>query len=419
MTRVQPSPTEVTSSEAPPRCELAIVGGGIVGLALARELTRRHPRLSVCVLEREAELGVHQTGHNSGVIHAGVYYQPGSLKARLCVEGARELYAYCAEHEIPHEACGKLIVATERAELARLEELERRGRANGVPGLRRVDAAGIREIEPHARGLAGLHSPATGIVDFAAVARSYARDALAAGAQIATGCGVHGVRAGARSLRLEHARGATEATHALFCAGAWSDRLAVAAGADPDPRIVPFRGAYLRLAPEREYLVRALIYPVPDPALPFLGVHLTRHVDGEVLIGPTALPVLARDAYRLGRVRREDALDTVRWPGTWRMLARWWRPGATELRHAASRAAFARAAARYVPELRAEDVRPAFAGVRAQALARDGRLVDDFAFSATARALHVRNAPSPAATSSLAIARYVADRAGEAFGLER
>jgi 2-hydroxyglutarate dehydrogenase len=404
-------------SEAPSKCDLAIVGGGILGLALARQLTRRHPRLSVCVLERETELGEHQTGHNSGVIHAGVYYQPGSLKARLCVEGARELYEYCAEHEIPHVVCGKLIVATERSELPRLRELERRGHANAVPGLRRVDAAGIALIEPHARGIAGLHSPATGIVDFAAVARSYAREALQAGATIATACGVHGVRPGARSLRLEHARGATEATHALFCAGAWSDRLAVGAGADPDPRIVPFRGAYLRLADERRHLVRSLIYPVPDPALPFLGVHLTRHIDGEVLIGPTALPVLARDAYRLGRVRREDLLDTLRWPGTWRMLARWWRPGVTELRHAASRAAFARAAARYVPELRADDVGPAFAGVRAQALARDGRLVDDFAFSATERALHVRNAPSPAATSSLAIARYVADRADETFGL--
>jgi L-2-hydroxyglutarate oxidase len=405
------------TSEAPSRCELAIVGGGILGLALARELTRRHPRLSVCVLEREAELGAHQTAHNSGVIHAGVYYEPGSLKASLCVDGARELYEYCAEHEIPHEACGKLIVATERSELGRLRELERRGRANGVPGLRRVDGAGIREIEPHARGIAGLHSPATGIVDFAAVARSFARDALEAGAQIATGCGVRSVRASARSLRLEHARGATEATHAIFCAGAWSDRLAVAAGASPDPRIVPFRGAYLRLERARAQLVRALIYPVPDPALPFLGVHLTRHIDGGVLIGPTALPVLARDAYRLGRVRREDALQTLLWPGTWRMLARWWRPGVAEVRHALSRTALVRAAARYVPELRVEDVRPAFAGVRAQALARDGRLVDDFAFSATARALHVRNAPSPAATSSLAIARHVGERAVEAFGL--
>jgi L-2-hydroxyglutarate oxidase len=416
MTRVPPTHLEVTS-QAPSSCDLAIVGGGIVGLALARELTRRHPRSSVCVLEREPELGAHQTGHNSGVIHAGVYYQPGSLKARLCVEGARELYAYCAEREIPHEACGKLIVATEHSELPRLRELERRGLANGVAGLEWVEAARIRELEPHACGIAGLHSPHTGIVDFAAVASAYAQDALRDGAQIVTGCGVHRVHAGVRALRLEHARGATEATHALFCAGAWSDRLAVAAGADPDPRIVPFRGAYLRLAEPRRHLVRALIYPVPDPALPFLGVHLTRHIDGEVLIGPTALPVLARDAYRLGQVRREDLLATLRWPGTWRMVARWWRPGMTELRHAASRAAFARAAARYVPELRASDVQPSFAGVRAQALARDGRLVDDFVFSATERALHVRNAPSPAATSSLAIARYVADRADKAFGL--
>jgi L-2-hydroxyglutarate oxidase len=405
--------------QAPSKCDLAIVGGGILGLALARELSHRHPHLSVCVLEREAELGMHQTSHNSGVIHAGVYYQPGSLKATLCVAGARELYAYCAEHEIPHRECGKLIVATEPAELGRLEELERRGRANGVPGLRRVDGAGIRELEPHARGIAGLHSPATGIVDFAAVARSYARDVLEAGGQIATGCGVDAVREGPRKLSLGHAQGTTEAAHALFCAGAWSDRLAVAAGADPDPRIVPFRGAYLRLESERRDLVKGLIYPVPDPALPFLGVHLTRHIDGEVLIGPTALPVLARDAYRLGRVRGEDALDTLRWPGTWRMFARWWRTGATELRHAASRGAFTRAAARYVPELGVNDVRPAFAGVRAQALTRGGQLVDDFVFSVTGRALHVRNAPSPAATSSLAIARHVADRAGETFGLVR
>ncbi|HXA55023.1 MAG TPA: L-2-hydroxyglutarate oxidase [Solirubrobacteraceae bacterium] len=413
-----PPPASVQGGgEAPSRCDLAIVGGGIVGLALARELTRRHPRLTLCVLEREPRLGTHQTAHNSGVIHAGVYYQPGSLKARLCVAGARELYEYCAARGIAHEACGKLIVATEPSELPRLRELQRRGRANGVPGLEWVDGGRIRELEPHAQGLAALHSPATGIVDFAAVARAYAHDAREAGASIALGCGVHGVRAGARAVRLEHARGATEASHALFCAGAWSDRLAVLAGADPDPRIVPFRGAYLRLADARRELVRALIYPVPDPSLPFLGVHLTRHIDGEVLIGPTALLVLARDAYRLGSVRAEDTLSTLRWPGTWRMLSRWWRPALTELRHAVSRAAFVRAAARYVPDLRAGDVRPAFAGVRAQALCRDGRLLDDFAFSATPRALHVRNAPSPAATSSLAIARHVADRADAAFGL--
>jgi L-2-hydroxyglutarate oxidase len=397
------------SAQAPSRCDLAVVGGGIVGLAVARELTRRHPRASVCVLERESSVGFHQTGHNSGVIHAGVYYTPGSLKARLCVEGARELYAYCEARSIAVEACGKVIVATEPGELGRLDELERRGKANGVPGLRRIDARGIEALEPH--------SPETGIVDFPAVARAYAEDVLEAGGVVVTGCAVEGVREQGGSLRLLHSHGATEAGHAVFCAGAWADRLAVAAGADPDPRIVPFRGAYLRLKPARRELVRSLIYPVPDPALPFLGVHLTRHIDGDVLIGPTALLAGARDAYALRRVRGGDLRDTLLWPGSWRMFREWWRTGLTELRHAALRSAFVQAAARYVPELRVEDVEPAFAGVRAQALGRDGRLVDDFVFSATSRALHVRNAPSPAATSSLAIARYVVGEAERGFGL--
>jgi 2-hydroxyglutarate dehydrogenase len=404
-------------SGAPERCDVAVVGGGIVGLAVARELIRRDPRASVCVLEREGEIGTHQTGHNSGVVHAGVYYPPGSLKARLCVEGARELYEYCEQRGIAHERCGKLIVATDTSELSRLDELERRGTANAVPGLRRIDAAGIEELEPHARGIAGLHSPETGIVDFLAVARAYADDIAEDGGTVTTGCEVTAVASRARGLRLVHSRGTTEAGHAVFCAGAWADRLAVKAGADPDPRIVPFRGAYLQLLPERRDLVRSLIYPVPDPSLPFLGVHLTKHISGEVLIGPTALMAGARDAYRLSTLRRRDVLDTLRWPGTWRMLAHWWATGLTELRHAALRSTFVRAAARYVPELRASDVTPSFAGVRAQALGRDGRLVDDFVFSATDRALHVRNAPSPAATSSLAIARHVADEAERAFGL--
>jgi 2-hydroxyglutarate dehydrogenase len=405
-------------AQAPDRCDLAVVGGGIVGLAVARELIKRNPQASVCVLEREREIGTHQTGHNSGVIHAGVYYVPGSLKARLCVEGAREMYEYCEQRGIAHERCGKVIVATDSSELGRLDELERRGTANGVPGLRRIDAAGIQELEPHARGIAGLHSPNTGIADFPAVARAYAHDILEAGGALATGCDVNAVHRNGRSLRVEHSHGATEAGHAVFCAGAWADRLAVAAGASADPRIVPFRGAYLRLAPERRHLVRSLIYPVPDPSLPFLGVHLTKHIDGEVLIGPTALMVGARDAYSLATVHRRDLLDTLAWPGTWRMLANWWRTGVAELRHAALRSAFVRAAARYVPELQVGDVQPAFAGVRAQALGRDGKLVDDFVFSHTERALHVRNAPSPAATSSLAIARHVVDEAQRAFELD-
>jgi 2-hydroxyglutarate dehydrogenase len=406
-----------TPTIAPARCDLAIVGGGILGLAVARELTRVLGALSLCVLEREPRLALHQTGHNSGVVHAGIYYAPGSLKAQLCVEGARELYAYCAEHEVPHERCGKVIVATEPSELGRLEELERRGRANEVPGLRRLDTEGIRALEPHATGVAGLHSPATGIASFPDLARAYGEDAARAGATLVTGCEVLGVAPRARSVVLEHTHGATEATHAIFCAGAWADRLAVAAGAQADPRIVPFRGAYLRLKPARADLVRSLIYPVPDPSLPFLGVHLTRHIDGEVLIGPTALLSPARDAYTLTRVRPRDLADTLAWPGSWRMFARFWRTGLTELRHAVVRGAFVRAAARYVPALQVDDVENAFAGVRAQALARDGRLVDDFAFSVTGRALHVRNAPSPAATSSLAIARHVVQRACTAFDL--
>jgi (S)-2-hydroxyglutarate dehydrogenase len=402
---------------APERCDLAVVGGGIVGLAVARELLRSNPNATVAVLERESEIATHQTGHNSGVIHAGVYYAPGSLKARLCVEGAREMYEYCEQRDIASARCGKVIVATDSSELGRLEELERRGRANGVRGLRRIDAAAIEAIEPHARGVAGLHSPDTGIVDFAAVATALAGDVRDAGGTVSTGCEVRNVTVAARSLRLTHSHGTIETRHAVFCAGAWADRLAVACGADPDPRIVPFRGAYLRLLPQRRHLVRSLIYPVPDPSLPFLGVHLTRHIGGEVLVGPTALPAGARDAYRLARVRPRDVSDTLRWPGTWRMLARWWRTGAGELRRAAQRSAFVQAAARYVPELTVADVEPAFAGVRAQALARDGQLVDDFVLSRTERALHVRNAPSPAATSSLAIARQVAREAAAAFGL--
>jgi 2-hydroxyglutarate dehydrogenase len=404
------------SARAPESADIAVVGGGIIGLAAARELLARRPSASVCVLEREPEIATHQTAHNSGVIHAGVYYTPGSLKARLCVEGAREMYEYCQRHEVASERCGKLIVATDDSELERLAELERRGLANGLADLRRVDAEEIREIEPHVRGVAGLHSPATGIVDFPGVARALAREIAGGGGTIATGCEVQSASRAGRRLRLRHSQGVTDAGYAVFCAGGWADRLAVASGADPDPRIVPFRGAFLRLLPARRHLVRALIYPVPNPTLPFLGIHLTRHINGEVLIGPTALVAGARDAYRLGTVHRRDLLETLAWPGTWRMLGRLWSTGITELRHAALRSAFVQAAARYVPELEAADVIGAFAGVRAQALGRDGRLVDDFVFSHTERALHVRNAPSPAATSSLAIARHVADQAERAFG---
>ena len=398
-----------------PDCDLAVVGAGILGLAVARELTRRRPGLSVAVLEKEAEVGFHQTGHNSGVIHAGIYYLPGSLKARLCVQGAAELYALCERHAVAYERCGKVIVARDASELPALDELERRGRANAVPGLRRLTAAELSEVEPHCRGTAALHSPHTGIVDFAAVARALAGELTEQGVTIAARAEVTGVAQRERRIVLSHTAGELRARLAVFCAGGWSDRLAVAAGGPADPRIVPFRGAYLRLRPERRALVRSLIYPVPDPSLPFLGVHLTRHMGGDVLVGPTALMAPARDAYALHRVRPGDLAATLAWPGSWRMARRFWRTGLTELRHAASRRAFVRAAADYIPELTPADVEYAFAGVRAQAVARDGTLKDDFVFSETERALHVRNAPSPAATSALAIGRLIADRAEPAL----
>ncbi len=396
--------------------DYAVVGAGILGLAVARELLNRDPGSKLAVLEREPEIAAHQTGHNSGVIHAGVYYTPGSLKAKLCVEGARELYEYCESNSIPFERCGKVIVALDEHERPGLEELERRGRENGVPGLRMLDAAGLAELEPHASGVAALHSPATGIVNFAAVAASLAADVESAGATVATGCGVESVTE-TGGVRLIHAQGELIARHAIFCCGAWSDRMAVLAGAPATPRIVPFRGGYSRLRRDRSSLVRSLIYPVPDPRLPFLGVHLTRHIDGSVLLGPSALMVGARDAYRATRVNARDLGTTLAWPGTWRMAARFWRTGVSELRLATSRRAFVRAAARYVPELRVGDVEPGPAGVRAQALDRRGKLVDDFVFSGTRRILHVRNAPSPGATSSLAIARLIVERAEQNFDL--
>jgi L-2-hydroxyglutarate oxidase len=395
----------------PERADLTVVGAGVIGLAVARELLNRHPALRVCVLERESRLAAHQSGHSSGVVHAGVYYTPGSLKARLCIEGARELATFCAEHRIPYERCGKLILATTPAESGQLAELELRARRSGVPGLRRLDPVGVRELEPHATALAGLHSPSTGIVDFPAVVEALAATIRRTGGSVELGCGVEQAtttRGGI--LRLRHSRGTLETRAAVFCAGAWADRLAVRCGANPDPRIVPFRGAYLSLRPSRRELVRGLVYPVPDPRLPFLGVHLTRTVAGAVLIGPSALVVGARDAYDLRRVRSADLADTVCWPGSWRMLRRHWPTALAEIAQAAIPRRLVRAAARMIPELRAADVEPGFAGVRAQAVGRDGRLVDDFVFSRTDRALHVRNAPSPGATAALAIARHVADR---------
>ncbi len=406
--------------EPPAECDFAVVGGGIVGLAVARELLERHPGAHLCVLEAEAAIGRHQTGHSSGVVHAGIYYRPGSLKAQLCVEGSRELYEYCDERGLPYRKSGKLIVATEERELAGLDELERRGRANGVSGLRRLGAAEIAAAEPGATGVAGLHSPETGVADFGQIASSYAADVVAAGGSVHPGAGLIDVlAAGAAgvghppgSIELRHARGRTRASAAVFCAGLWADRLAVACGAPKDPRIVPFRGGYLELVGAEEELVRGNVYPVPDPGLPFLGAHVTRALDGRVLIGPSALLAPARDAYRLRTARPRDLAQTLAWPGTWRLARRHWRSEVQALRQAVSRKAFLAEAARLVPALRGARTMTAHAGIRAQALARDGSLVDDFVVHRTERAIHVRNAPSPAATSSLALAWLIADELG-------
>ena len=398
----------VPSDPEPPReCDVVVIGAGIVGLAVARELAFRHDGIGVVVLEREPRIAAHQTGRSSGVIHAGIYYAPGSLKARLCVEGARELYAYCGERGIPAKRIGKVIVATRGDELPRLGELERRALANGVPGVERVGPDRLRDLEPRASGVAALYSPHTGVVDFRRVAGAFAEEVVAARGTISSSCGVSALRPDDSGILVEHARGATRARAVVACAGAWSDRLAASAGADTDPRIVPFRGAYMRLRAARRDLVRSNIYPVPDPELPFLGAHFTRTIDGEILLGPSALLVGARDAYELHRIRPRDLADTLGWPGTWRLMGRFWQMGLTEIRHAASKGAFIADLRRFVPELEVRDVLPGPSGVRAQAL------IDDFVVSRTARALHVRNAPSPAATSSLPLARLIVDRAEE------
>ena len=350
-------------------------------------------------------------------MHAGIYYEPGSLKARLCRRGVALLRAFCAERGIPYEACGKLVVALREEELPRLERLAERAHANGVPGLRRLDATQLREVEPHAAGVAALHSPETAITDFRAVALALAEELRERGGSARTGAEVARVRpagGGAGSgaaVVIELADGsALHADRAIVCAGLHADRLARASGEDPAPRIVPFRGEYWALREERRSLVRGLIYPVPNPALPFLGVHLTKKVDGSVLIGPNAVLALAREGYARGTVRGRDVADTLAWGGTWRLMGRHWRAGAAELRRSLSKRAFVGEARRYVPELQLRDAVRAGAGVRAQAVDRDGAMVDDFRIGGHGRVVWVRNAPSPAATSSLAIAEEIVAR---------
>ena len=387
-----------------------VVGGGIIGLAVARELTRRRPGTEVVVLEKEDRLAAHQTGHNSGVVHAGIYYRPGSLKAQLCTRGRTLLREYCAEHSLPFRVSGKIVVAVREDELARLDALERSAVANKVPGLTRLGPNEIHEIEPHARGIYALHSPQTAITDFVAVARACARDVEAAGGQVRLGTAALGMRRLGAAVEVATSAGPVRAEEVVVCGGLHADRLGVLAGGSPSPRIVPFRGEYLRVVPGKQNLVRSMVYPVPDPRYPFLGVHFTRRVDGSLEIGPNAVLATAREGYGRASVDPRDLRDMATWPGFWSMARRHWRTGLREVAGSLSVRTYLQAASAYVPEIGPDDVRRGGAGVRAQAVDRDGTLVDDFRIDVEDRITVVRNAPSPAATSSLAIAEWVVDR---------
>lgn len=390
---------------------IGVVGAGIVGLAVARRLAQLRPDVHLTVVDKEADVAVHQTGHNSGVVHAGLYYRPGSLKAQLCGRGRGLLREFCAEHGLGYDECGKLVIARDAAELPALEEIERRATENGVPGLRRLSAAGLREVEPAAVGAAALHSPHTAIVDFRAVARAMAGELRGQGHDVRLGFEVTGVRRRpGGGVAVSSATDTFPVDRLVVCAGLQADRVSRLVGDDPEPAIVPFRGEYFRLVPGREHLVRGLIYPVPDPRYPFLGVHFTRRIGGGVDIGPNAVLALAREGYRRRDVRPGELLATLRWPGMRPLARQHWRTGIAEFRGSLSRKVFLAGAREFVPALRDGDVVRAPAGVRAQAVDRDGSLVDDFRVHTIGPVVTVRNAPSPAATSALAIGEYVAER---------
>jgi (S)-2-hydroxyglutarate dehydrogenase len=391
-------------------CDRAVIGGGIVGLATAREMLLRSPGTRVAVLEKETSLARHQTGHNSGVIHTGVYYRPGSLKARLCVEGRAALLRYCDANGIPYSLTGKLIVAVEERERPLLEELGARGRANGVAGIELLPGDAIREREPHATGIAALWVPGAGIVDYVAVAEVLAEEVRALGAEVLTGHEVRSIRRDGGGLTLGTSRGPVRAATIVACAGLQCDRVASLSGPVDGLRIIPFRGDYYRLRPEARSLVRSMIYPVPDPRYPFLGVHFTRRIDGDVWAGPNAVLALAREGYGRTAFVLRDAAEMAAWPGLWRVVRRHWRTGLGELWRDWIKEVYARDLARYVPEIRARDLMAGPSGIRAQAVARDGSFIEDFAIAAEGPALHVMNAPSPAATSAFAIAKEIVDR---------
>lgn len=391
-------------------CDVLIAGGGIVGLATGLALVERFGERLV-IVEAEPAIARHQTGHNSGVIHSGLYYAPGSHKARLCADGRERLYRFCEEHGVPHERCGKVVVAASEEERGRLGALRARGEANGLRDLRVLSGDELREIEPHARGVAALHVAETGIVNYAVVSQAFADVLRRGGARLLTGARVTAVRQEPGGLKVVTTAGTVASRTLVNCAGLQSDRVARLCGADPDVRIVPFRGEYYEVGPSGRHLVKHLIYPVPDPRFPFLGVHFTRRVEGTIEAGPNAVIAFRREGYRRWDVSPRDMADWVAYPGFWRMGWRMWRAGVREFARSLRKAQFTHDLQKLVPAITAADLAPGGAGVRAQAVDRAGRLVDDFRFAETPRAVHVLNAPSPAATASLAIGLVVAQRA--------
>jgi L-2-hydroxyglutarate oxidase len=399
------------------RYDVTVVGGGLIGLATAYRLLEGNPGVRTAVVEKEADLARHQSGRNSGVLHSGLYYAPGSLKARLCLEGKERLERFADQHRIPHRPVGKIVVAVDRSELGRLAKLKERGLANGVPGLAEIGPEGIRELEPHAVGIRALHSPTTAVVDFRRVALALGEEIRARGGDILLGHRVTGIRRRGLEMVLRTERGDVITGNLINCAGLHSDRVAGLEGRRGAARIIPFRGRFHVLSPSARPLVRGLIYPVPDPVLPFLGVHFTRRIDGQVWVGPNAMLALAREGYRRGQVDLRDAADVLAYRGFWRLARRHLRAGLTEMWRDLRKASLVAECRRYLPELRSRDLRPGPSGVRAQAVTFDGELVDDFLLDEGPQVIHLRNAPSPAATAALAIGGMVATRATTRFDL--
>jgi L-2-hydroxyglutarate oxidase len=397
--------------------DIAVIGGGIVGIATAMQISAKYPKYKIGVVEKEDKLAMHQSGHNSGVIHSGIYYAPGSLKAQNCVNGVQKLLKFCDENEIKYDLCGKVIVATSEEELPRLDELHRRGTANGVPGLEMIDRARLLEIEPHSAGIRALSSPKTGIIDYTEVTRAYARHLQEQGGEIILGAKVESIHVGADHMHLATTKGDVETKHLINCAGLYSDAVARMMGLSLGLRIVPFRGEYYFIRPESHHLVKGLIYPVPDPEFPFLGVHFTRTIHGGVEAGPNAVLALAQEGYTKTSFRPQEAFGTLTYNGFWTMARKYWKTGMHEVYRSFSKAAFTKALQRLVPEITEADLQGGGSGVRAQAVEESGKLVDDFRIVETESAIHVLNAPSPGATASLSISEGIMEMAEKNFGL--